>query len=307
MGDDGARAASWGHTSAAATGARRSPPVPEGKRVRALGEADAAAYLERIRYHGSLKPDVETLRALHLAHLHAVPFENLDVPLREPSILTIDRLFDKIVNRRRGGVCHETNALFGSLLAALGFDVRLLSGGVYDPKTGLGRDFEHMLIQVDLERRWIADVGFGETFHEPLLLDEPAAQRDGGRTFFVRRGGIYRDLWMVPRGKPARPQYRFTLLPRSLEEYRTMCAARLWAPHSWFSRNLLCSVRTASGRVTVENDELIVTVNGKKQRRRLRSDEELRETLHRLLGIEVPRDRKLWFPRFRYQGENRNG
>jgi hypothetical protein len=38
---------------------------------------DTVAYLKRINYVGSLAPTAETLRQLHLAHLLAVPFENL--------------------------------------------------------------------------------------------------------------------------------------------------------------------------------------------------------------------------------------
>jgi arylamine N-acetyltransferase len=42
---------------------------------------DIRRYLERINYHGSLEPTLQTLRALHEAHLLAVPFENLDIHL----------------------------------------------------------------------------------------------------------------------------------------------------------------------------------------------------------------------------------
>lgn len=46
---------------------------------------DIPAYLERINYPGSVKPDTETLRKLHRAHMLAVPFENLDIlPLHRP-------------------------------------------------------------------------------------------------------------------------------------------------------------------------------------------------------------------------------
>ena len=40
---------------------------------------DSAAYLKRIDYDGPAAPTIEALRALHLAYLLAVPFENLDI------------------------------------------------------------------------------------------------------------------------------------------------------------------------------------------------------------------------------------
>ena len=48
-------------------------------------------YLDRIEYHGSLEPTTETLRQLHRAHMLAVPFENLDIPLGQPIVLRQDR------------------------------------------------------------------------------------------------------------------------------------------------------------------------------------------------------------------------
>jgi arylamine N-acetyltransferase len=86
---------------------------------------DTTAYLRRIRYEGPLDPSSATLRAPHRAHLHAVPFENLDIQLRRPIGLHEAVLFDKIVVRRRSGICYELNGLFAALLRTLGFSVTL--------------------------------------------------------------------------------------------------------------------------------------------------------------------------------------
>jgi N-hydroxyarylamine O-acetyltransferase len=73
---------------------------------------DVDKYLDRINYRGSLVTTAETLRALQEAHLLAVPFENLSIHLGEPIVLENGALFDKVVNRRRGGFCYELNGLF---------------------------------------------------------------------------------------------------------------------------------------------------------------------------------------------------
>ena len=51
---------------------------------------DRNAYLTRLNYTGSLAPTRSTLRALQVAHLYAVPFENLDVALKRPITLDLD-------------------------------------------------------------------------------------------------------------------------------------------------------------------------------------------------------------------------
>ena len=91
---------------------------------------DVEAYLERINYHGTTIPSAETLRALQVAHLQTVPFENLSIHAGEPIVLEDEALFTKIVKRRRGGFCYECNGLFAALLRALGFDVTMLAAEV---------------------------------------------------------------------------------------------------------------------------------------------------------------------------------
>ena len=133
---------------------------------------DIDAYLDRINYHGSRAVNSETLRELQVAHLLAVPFENLSIHAHEPIVLDDEALFTKIVTKRRGGFCYEANGLFAALLRELGFDVVMLSAGVANAEGGFGPDFDHMALMVTLDERWLVDVGFGDSFREPLLLDE---------------------------------------------------------------------------------------------------------------------------------------
>src|SRR5271170_4725651 len=109
------------------------------------------AYLRRIEYDGPRVASVETLRALHRQHLFLVPFENLDIPLGTPIRLDIGLIYDKIVARRRGGFCYELNGLFGELLTAMGFSVQTLSARVRREDGGFGREFDHMLLKVELD------------------------------------------------------------------------------------------------------------------------------------------------------------
>src|SRR6185436_1278414 len=147
------------------------------------------AYLERIGYGGPLDPTAETLRALQVAHLQTVPFENLSIHAGQPIVLDVDALFEKVVVRRRGGFCYELNGLFAALLRALGFAVDLLSAEVARADGTFSPDFDHMTLAVlagkGLAERWLVDVGFGDSFREPLLLAERGEQAKGDRSYRI--------------------------------------------------------------------------------------------------------------------------
>src|SRR5690348_1505800 len=126
---------------------------------------DVEKYLARINYTGPRTPDEATLRALHVAHLRAVPFENLDIGRGVPIVLDLDRLYAKIVTRRRGGFCYELNGTFAELLRALGYSVELLSARVYTG-TQFSPEFDHLMLRVSggqLAEPLLADVGFGQS------------------------------------------------------------------------------------------------------------------------------------------------
>src|SRR5580765_7650435 len=117
---------------------------------------DTAAYLARIGFTGSARPDAETLRGLHLAHLYTVPFENLDISLGRQICCDEERFLHKVVDLRRGGFCYELNGAFAALLRELGFRVTLLSARVAHEDGSASPEFDHMALLVDLEETWLA-------------------------------------------------------------------------------------------------------------------------------------------------------
>ncbi len=135
---------------------------------------DSARYLDRIGWPSTdAQPDLATLRALHLAHLVAVPFENLDVYHGRGVSTSVDETLRKIVEHRRGGWCFELNGAFGHLLRDVGYDVDLASCQVFGDD-GSGPPFDHLALVVRLDgERWLADVGFGDSCISPIrLVDE---------------------------------------------------------------------------------------------------------------------------------------
>ena len=89
---------------------------------------DLAAYFARVGHTGPAEPTLAVLRALHARHPAAIAFEGLDPFLGRPVSIEPAAVQAKLVGTRRGGYCHEQNALFHDVLAATGFGVTALGG-----------------------------------------------------------------------------------------------------------------------------------------------------------------------------------
>lgn len=251
---------------------------------------DTQAYLQRISYTGPLASSAETLRLLQVAHLRTVPFENLSIPSGEPIALDDDALFEKIVRRRRGGFCYELNGLFAALLRALGFDVKMLSARVANAEGIFGPDFDHMTLLVTLAERWLVDVGFGDSFLEPLKLDEESEQIQGHRAYRIVREGEYRALMQRSNDDEWRQQYRFTLQPYQYSDYAEMCRYHQTSPQSHFTRTRICSRATSDGRISLSEMRFIMTTaDGKRQEQILTNQEEYATILRDQFGVVMAR------------------
>jgi N-hydroxyarylamine O-acetyltransferase len=238
---------------------------------------DTAAYLKRIGYTGPRAPSLETLRALQLAHLYTVPFENLDIQRGRPLSLDGAALFDKIVTRRRGGFCYELNGMFRGLLRELGFRVTMLSAEVAHEAGGFSAAFDHLTLRVDLDEPWLADVGFGDSFREP-----PRLGGSGGEYRVIEEGG-YRVLQRFD--ATWRPQYRFTLEPHVLEDFAARCVYHQTSPDSHFTQNRICTLATPEGRITISGMRLIVSAGGAKTERVLADQAECAAILRETFGV----------------------
>ena len=246
---------------------------------------DVSSYLNRIKYGGPLTVSADTLRELHTAHLQAVPFENLDIHLKRAIVLDPERLLGKIVGERRGGICYELNSAFCSLLRGLGFQVSMLSAGVARDEGGFDPPFDHMALLVNLEERWLADVGFGDSFREPLRLDLRGPQDQNDESYRIVEAG---EHLVVERREAEtwKPQYRFTLDAYELKDFDEMCIYHQTSPESPFTRKQVCTLATPGGRITVSNMRLIVNERGEKQERELASHEEWTAALREHFGVE---------------------
>jgi N-hydroxyarylamine O-acetyltransferase len=248
---------------------------------------DVSAYLDRIGYLGPIEATAENLRALHRAHLLAVPFENLDISLGRKIVVDEEAILRKILELRRGGFCYELNSAFAGLLRAFGFQVTLLSARVARSDGGEGPEFDHLTLRVDLAEPWLADVGFGDSFVEPLRLEAETEQSDPAGTFRLVQGG---GRWYLQKRESNGnwiSQYSFSLLPRRLEEFAGMCHVHQTSPKSSFTQKRICSRATAEGRITLSEMKLVVTGSSGREETTIGSEEEWRKVLQREFGIRL--------------------
>ena len=251
--------------------------------------SDVEAYLTRIGHRGERAPTEAVLRDLHLAHLYAVPFENLDISRGVPIQLDPAALFAKIVTGRRGGFCYELNGLFSELLRSLGFAVTLLSAGVARDDGDFGPDFDHLTLQLDLGTPWLVDVGFKESFREPLRLDTEEIQAQGVGSYRIVRDGSNRLLVRLGRDGE-KPQYCFSLEPRALSDFAGMCHYHQTSPLSHFTQKRVCTLATSEGRVTLSERRLIVTRDGTREEVELPDEEAVASALWSYFGIRLDRE-----------------
>ena len=270
---------------------------------------DPQEYLARIAFtapaHGEFhRPSLALLRALHEAHMLAAPFENLSIHYGQPIVLREAALYDKVVRRRRGGFCYELNGMFAWLLRELGYEVTLLSAEVAESGGNFSSAYDHLALlihQVD-GADWLADVGFGDSFRQPLRFQADVEQDGGdGHTYRLRvaqsldgaqeqRGQF--PYWLVEqRGDDSavqwEPVYRFTLQPHTLADFTDRCIFQQTSPESHFTQRRICSLALSDGRISLSDLRLITTRDGEREERLLSSEDEYRAVLAERFGVVV--------------------
>jgi N-hydroxyarylamine O-acetyltransferase len=147
-----------------------------------------------------------------------------------------------------------------------------------------------MLLCVDLEgRRHIADVGFGGTTPTaPLCLDSESEQRTAHEPFRLVRSG---DEFVLQAGigQSWQSLYRFDLQEQFQIDYEIASWYQCTNPNSYFTANLMAARPVPGARYALRNNEFSVHhLDGRNERRVLRTPAELRHTLSDAFGLTLP-------------------
>jgi N-hydroxyarylamine O-acetyltransferase len=218
-------------------------------------------YLQRLGAKVYDAPSLHALRDLMPRHLQSVPFENLDIVAGSTPPLSTAGVLEKIVSRRRGGFCYELNEAFRALLIHLGFTVQRIEARVWiEAEQTFGAPFDHLALIVSLpEGEFLVDVGFGDSNRKPMRLPEDTLTDISGTYSLTPTSD---RVWLLSRLE--RPLYEMTLEDRPLSAFEAMYRYHQTSPDSVFSKGLICTKATPSGRITLSRDRLIV-VDGDKR------------------------------------------
>lgn len=226
-------------------------------------------YLKRINFTQSLKVDRETLFQLHQAHLYNIPFEDLNIHYNIPIILEKKDLYQKVIVGNRGGFCYELNGLFNELLKEIGFKTTIIEASVLSKEGKPGPPFDHAAIIVDLEKRWLVDVGYGgDSFVLPKELKLDIVQKDVHDYYKFTK--YTEDKWLLMHSKDGenfKGQIVLSFEVQELGNFKPECERKQIEPDSHFVMNFICTKATPTGRVSIINDKLVIRVNGEKETR----------------------------------------
>jgi N-hydroxyarylamine O-acetyltransferase len=252
---------------------------------------NTTAYLQRLHYTQPVKPDVDTLRGLQRAHMQYVPFENLDIGLKRPIKIDEGSVWKKLIEQQRGGFCYELNGLFAWLLKQIGYEVTHLNARVFDREGNLGIDFDHLALLVQVpgrSERWLADVGFGDSFLKPLKIEHDGEQVQGLRAYKLESTNDGYVVWQRNYNGSWERHYFFDLQPHKFpEEYESACLYHQTSPKSSFTRGSIISRATPDGRVSLEDGRLIVTINGQREVFRVRDEAEFHSLLKKHFDVTL--------------------
>lgn len=182
------------------------------------------AYLTRIgvadRRPALATHDPDAVEALARRQHRTIPFENLDIHRGLVVNVAAGVIVDKLVTRRRGGICYELNGLLLLALREFGIDAQAIGARVRI-EAGLGLPLGHMAVVIGRgRRRRLVDVGFGgEMATADVDLDDP-------------------HTWEIACGDGA---YVLDGVPRDLDEFAGMARWHSTDPASRFTGSVICT------------------------------------------------------------------
>ena len=223
-----------------------------------LSALSVERYLARILCPLDVPPDAEFLAELQTRHLHAVPYENLDILAGRRVSLELNALYTKVVEQGRGGYCFELNALFAWLLRALGYGVVDYVARFWREERSLPPKRRHHVLGVWAEgRQYLVDVGVGGVVPvRPLLLEHGIENVQGTECYRLMRDPRFGWILQERKRESWSWVYSFTEEPQESGDF---AFADFWcqnAEASPFRQNAMAAIRTKEGRHSIAGNEV---------------------------------------------------
>lgn len=248
---------------------------------------DLDAYLQRINFNGPTHVSPDTLANLHYAHFHAIPFENFDILLGRGIDLDPQVVFNKLVNKKRGGYCFELNGLFLLALLSLGFKARALLARVHLTGTPSGRGHQLELISIE-GRDFLADVGFGmNSPRTPIPMELDRQVTTEGVTIRLTDGGHFGIMLQALENGKWKDLYSFDLgyvFPADIAYGNHYTSTH---PNAFFTYSRVAARPFPGGGITLLDRTLKIVTREKEEEQVLSDDPSYLDVLKTHFSIEL--------------------
>ena len=186
-------------------------------------------YLKRINCETKRDVSLENLKYLQKQHLSTIPFENLNVTLRQKVTMNIESVYSKVINNNRGGFCFELNQLFAWLLKELGYQIKLVGCRVFQVVSKTYTPWlAHIAILVQLnQNEYLVDVGFSSCYQSPIEFISNKIQFDLTGKFKLNKTSenfftLLRNTTNSLNEEDWAPIYEIDSKPRHINEFDEM-------------------------------------------------------------------------------------
>lgn len=230
----------------------------------------------------SIDSELEKTALIQKVFADRFPFENLDVLLSKENSITPDFLYEKMIGKKRGGLCYELNPLLYLVLKKLGYNV-FLAAATVKTDSGWATDRTHVLILFWHGKKLYAiDSGFGSNLPlQPVELDGPEVQSPSGRyrlrSNHTEKGSIALE---TKRGNHWVVRYAFYPDQMEWEELDQIKRTIQSNPDSAFNKALLIARVSVDGTLTINEERLLIRhLNGDEQRIHFTSSSELADAV----------------------------
>ena len=249
-------------------------------------------FLHRIGYQGSTTPTLDVLAALQGRFLQTIPFENLDIHNGIKLKFDSRSVFEKIVEKNRGGLCFENNALFYDALTYLGFQVDMLRAEMCSDSP-LKKFYSHMTLTVHIDGEdYLVDVGNGRSLGAPLPLSGTSTSQAEGFIYQIRpyddehMGLFFRKT--DDQSPEWQPRFAFLTTAVNRESFSEACYYVETSEESVFTQSRIATLYTGEGRITLsknDNGYSLTETSSEKESRVELTPEQFSEQLVQRFGI----------------------
>lgn len=249
----------------------------------------AKNYLADLNIHKE-SLSIELINELQSKHIARYSFNNLAVVLGQELPLDVDALFNKIVTRQRGGYCFEHNKLLFTVLAELGFEVRLLLAKViYNQEVEVARTHRITLLTL-ADHDYIVDAGFGHLgAYFPVKIELGLVQKQGDSQYRIIQNKKDEYCYQVLKDGDFFTLYTFDLYRYTEADCTLGHFYSHQHPNAAFVNNLVICRKFMNEIKSLRNDEYHHIQNGVTKTTKITCIEQLHQLLTEqyLLDIDI--------------------